>query len=109
MKPAGKKVEEAEISNRIEFSYTAKVFKAGAISSDSKPSGKRIDEGPVRVELKMRWFEYCGEPCGWGFEKTREVFFSSKTRITRVTGDGVTKKWVSEKKKPFQDDQWVTF
>ncbi len=87
-------------SNRIEFAYSAEVF---GVDKDSSA------DRPVRVVLKMRWFEFCGEPCGWGFEITRAVYFDSKTRISRITGDGPIKKWVSKKNKPFQDGQWITF
>jgi len=87
-------------SNRIEFAYKAEVI---GLSKEA-PSNQA-----VRVVLKMKWFQFCGEPCGWGFEKTREVFFDSRTEISRISGDGTVKKWISEKKKPFQDDQWITF
>ena len=94
------KKEDTGEANRIEFAYSAKVL---GVDKEA-PSNQ-----PVRVVLKMRWFEYCGIPCGWGFEKTREVYFDSKTRISRISGDGTVKKWVSQKSKPFQDDQWITF
>ena len=94
------KEEDSGESNRIEFAYKAEVI---GLSKEA-PANQT-----VRVVLKMRWFEYCGEPCGWGFEKSREVFFDSKTQISRITGDGTVKKWISEKKKPFEDDKWITF
>lgn len=97
------------IQNRVEFAYSAKIIKSGAESSTTTEAGDSNFAQPVKVILKMRWFEYCGEPCGWGFEKTREVYFSSKTSVTRITGDGRVNKWKSEKSKPFQDDQWITF
>lgn len=92
--------EDSGESNRIEFVYKAEVIGLSKEASSNQA---------VRVVLKMRWFQYCGEPCGWGFEKTREVFFDSRTQISRISGDGTVKKWISEKKKPFQDDQWITF
>ena len=95
--------------NRVEFLYTAKVVGNMQSNAEGTSVEAKNVEMPVRVILTMRWFEYCGQPCGWGFEKSREVIFASKKRIAEIKGDGFTQKWVSTKENPYAKDQWITF
>lgn len=85
--------------NRVHYSYTARVFR------EVNTAGKK----QLRVELKMKWYQFCGQPCGWGFEKKREVIFSGKKRVTKIIGDEVGPKWVSTPENPYAPDQWITF
>ena len=89
--------------NRIELFYTAKVNQEGSFSLDGQSVPK------IRVTLKMKWYEYCGQPCGWGFEKNREIVFAGKSRVIEIKGDGPTTKWISDSKTPYGPNQWIKF
>lgn len=96
------------VKERIKFNYTATVTRDFEMPRGFKNfSGKK--EKPVKVTLHLLWYYYCGQPCGWGFEQTREVIFLSKDRVVRIHGDGKTRKWISTITEPYAPDQWITF
>ncbi len=82
---------------RVFFEYSGKVKRASGSNSQ------------VIVVLTIKWYLFCGQQCGWGFEKQRTILFDSKERVNAVTGDGPTEKWVSSAKTPFAPNQWITF
>ena len=96
------KYEETPLQ-KIELSYRAVVNDEGEILVDG------IYYPKTRVRLSMKWYEFCDQPCGWGFEKQRDIIFAGKYRIIGITGDGPTKIWKSSKKKPFGPGQWIRF
>ncbi len=100
---------KASIMNRVEFKYTASVVEEGPTTLTSSEQKDTESIRKVRVTLKMRWYEYCGQPCGWGFEKNREVVFDGKKKIVSIRGDGFTKKWISTKQTPYAPDQWIRY
>lgn len=89
--------------DRIELRYIASISKEGNVTLDGKSLPK------IRVKMAFKWYEYCGQPCGWGFEKTREVVFAGKDRVLEVRGDGPVKVWVSSQEQPYGPDQWIRF
>ena len=97
---------KASNQNRVEYYYSATVksnHNKGVSDSNSTRSGLTI------VNLKMKWSYLCGQQCGWGFEKTREVWFSNKYTIIKILGDSVGKLWKRDPRKPFTSDGWITF
>ncbi len=88
---------------RIEFAYIAEVKDEGNIMLGEESVPK------VRVVLTMKWYDYCGQPCGWGFEKQREVVFAGRMKVLSISGDGPTRKWVSSSKTPYGPSQWIRF
>jgi hypothetical protein len=79
--------------DRIDFAYKANVTKSG--------SG-------YKVEMYFRWYQYCGLPCGWGFEKTRTVTFQNRGYISSIEGDGLPELWISSDEDPY-GREWFTF
>ncbi len=99
---------KASSLNRIEFQYTASAVEEGlATETSDHQNGEPAKR--VRVTLIMRWYKFCGQPCGWGFEKKREVVFDGKKKVVSVHGDGFTKKWISTKQTPYAPDQWIRY
>jgi hypothetical protein len=88
---------------RVEFSYTTKVKDEG----DMIIGGVSVPK--IRVIMEMKWYDYCGQPCGWGFVKKREVVFAGKAKVLSISGDGPVKKWVSTKEEPYGPNQWIRF
>jgi hypothetical protein len=88
---------------RIEFFYLAKVIDEGSVIIAETSFPKK------RVTMEMKWYEYCGQPCGWGFEKHREVVFAGKNIVLSVTGDGTAVKWISSQQNPYGPNQWIRF
>lgn len=79
--------------NRIDFKYKANVTTSGS---------------QVRVDLYMHWYQYCGLPCGWGFEKRRTITFQSRGVISGVEGDSFPTLWKSSEEDPY-GKEWFTF
>jgi len=103
---------KASNQNRIQFSYTAEVYKAAPpkpLNVTETTQNTDNDDTEVRVVLKMIWYEFCGQPCGWGFEKRREVTFAGPKRMSAIQGDGLFTKWISNRQTPYPPEQWVTF
>ena len=65
--------------------------------------------GEITVTLKLKWYYFCGQTCGWGFKKERQVVFSSQKNIVEIIGDTPADVWIASEKKPYAPDQWVTF
>ncbi len=95
--------EKGSALRRIEFSYTAKIKDEG----ETMVGGEIVPK--IRVLMEMKWYDYCGQPCGWGFKKQREVVFAGKMRVLSIRGDGPTGKWISTKENPYGPDQWIRF
>lgn len=89
--------------DRIELIYIATVSEEGSVNIDGDTLPK------IRVSIDMKWYEYCGQPCGWGFEKSRQVVFAGKYRVIEIAGDGFTEKWRSTKENPYGPNQWIRF
>ncbi|MBU2512726.1 hypothetical protein KJ966_15420 [bacterium] len=97
-------VEFKEIDlKRIELLYTVKIVEEGSVQVGEESLPR------IKVVFTMKWYEYCGQPCGWGFEKHREVVFAGKYKILRISGDGPVKKWNSNQKTPYGPEQWIKF
>ncbi len=90
--------------NRIEFSYTANIVEEGTYTDDNGNQQQKI-----RVIMQIRWYEYCGQPCGWGFEKRRDIVFMGKNRVVQVIGDGIISKWISTHQQPYAPEQWIKY
>lgn len=90
--------------NRVEFYYKAKVEKVGNTTVEGEGSVPKI-----RVNLELKWYEYCGQPCGWGFEKQREIVFAGKHKVLSIKGDGPADVWISSEKQPYGPNQWIRF
>ncbi len=88
---------------RIELLYSAKVIDEGSVNIGDEYLPR------IKVILTMKWYEYCGQPCGWGFEKYREVVFAGKHKVIKISGDGPVKKWNSNQKTPYGPEQWIKF
>lgn len=88
---------------RLEFSYSAKILDEGSVALSDQIVPQK------RVVLRMRWYEYCGQPCGWGFEKSREIVFAGKRTVLSISGDGPTMKWTSSSQTPYGPNQWIRF
>lgn len=83
--------------NRVFLHYNTSVQ-----SSEKKP-------GVIIVTLNLKWYYFCGQTCGWGFKKERQVKFSSKKRVVEVIGDTPADVWIASEQKPYAPDQWVAF
>ncbi|MBU3917888.1 hypothetical protein KKA14_20365 [bacterium] len=100
---------KASSLNRVEFQYTASAVEDGPATDRASDQKEKEPVKRVRVTLNMRWYEYCGQPCGWGFEKKREIVFDGKNKVTSIRGDGFTQKWISTKQTPYAPDQWIRY
>jgi len=83
--------------NRIYLHYIA----------STKPS--ETQKGVVTVSLKLKWYYFCGQTCGWGFTKERKVVFASPTKIIEIMGDIPADVWVASEERPYAPDQWITY
>ncbi|MDH5559334.1 MAG: hypothetical protein OEY59_00600 [Deltaproteobacteria bacterium] len=93
--------------DKVEFTYEAQVI---IPQKRTDANLREVSESyPIRVIMSLKWYEFCGQPCGWGFEKKREILFSSKTEVIEIKGDGIFKKWVSTPESPYAPHQWITF
>ncbi|MBT4286211.1 MAG: hypothetical protein HOD92_02660 [Deltaproteobacteria bacterium] len=72
-----------------------------------KPSETK--KGAVIVSLKLKWYYFCGQTCGWGFKKERQVVFASPKKIIEIIGDTPADVWVASEEKPYAPDQWITY
>ena len=82
---------------RVFLEYTGKVKR------ENETDRKAI------VILTLKWYLFCGQQCGWGFEKERVLRFDSDRQIRTVVGDEATTKWVSSPETPYAPNQWITF
>ncbi len=87
-----------EYKERVNFYYNAEVIR----EKDANPD-------LVIVKLSMKWYVFCGQPCGWGFEKTRKVTFKGVDQILGVDGDGLTTLWQSSPESPYAPQQWISY
>lgn len=99
---------KASKKDRVEYYYSATV-KSNKNKVLSGSSLQTSQSGLTIVTLKMKWLKLCGQGCGWGFEKSREIWFSNKRTIIKILGDGIEDKWKREPEKPFSSDEWITF
>lgn len=90
-------------SKRIEFTYQAKIIDEGSMVISEIQYAKK------RVIMEMKWYEYCGQPCGWGFELHREIVFAGKYQVQSIKGDGTTTTWISNAQQPYGPNQWIRF
>ncbi len=90
-----------EYKDRVNFHYNAEVIREKAADGAG-------DTEQVIVKLSMKWYVFCGQPCGWGFEKTRKVTFKGVDQILRVDGDGLTTLWQSSPESPYAPQQWIS-
>ena len=95
-----------DYKDRVEFSYIAKVIREQGSAQAKAPQGSQRDI--LRVQLKMKWYLFCGQPCGWGFEKTREVIFSGRNKIIEIRGDGASPVWISSPETRYAPHQWIS-
>ncbi|MCP4754319.1 MAG: hypothetical protein GY866_25830 [Proteobacteria bacterium] len=100
---------KASNKNRVEFYYTAKVFQSNQATSDASTDEEANPDTSIRVILTMKWYNYCGQPCGWGFEKSREIVFSDRNTVIKINGDGFSPKWISSSQNPYAPNQWITY
>lgn len=88
---------------RVEFSYSASIVDEGSVIRQGRTLPR------YRVVMQMKWYEYCGQSCGWGFTKNREIVFEGKYTIKSIYGDGPTGLWISTEETPYGPDQWIRF
>lgn len=91
-----------EYKERVSFFYKAEVFR-------QEKADKTGAAQQIVVKLSLKWYVFCGQPCGWGFEKTKEVTFAGDDQILKVKGDGVTPLWISSAETPYAPHQWITY
>lgn len=47
------------------------------------------------VQMNLSWFDYCGDLCAMGFDRTRTVVITPGGLVLQVSGDGEGSFWVS--------------